>query len=84
MAEHGEMEYYSKELKELKKRVSNCDTRTLDSIEFFLTQANTRMAGISRDVEKEVQNEMHRFTNKCNCRVKPEEYEPPIPVETFG
>lgn len=78
------MEYYSKELKELKKRVSNCDIRTLDSVEFFLTQANMYTSGISVEVEKEVRNEMHRFANKCNCGVKPEEWEPPIPTETYG
>lgn len=67
MVEHGEMGYYSKELKELKSRVSNCDIMALDSVEFFLTQANMYATGISAEVEKEVRNEMHRFIGSCKC-----------------
>ncbi len=51
----SEQEYYAKDLKLLKERVIKCDEDIINSLLFFLTEANTRMSGINQDLEKEIE-----------------------------
>ena len=57
--------YYSTDLVELKKRVEECDINTVDSIEFFLKEANAYTAGIPVDIEKEVRWNIDKFKRNC-------------------
>ena len=43
----SQKEYYTEDLEKLRNRVSKCSTEVLDSLEFFLEEANTYSAGIS-------------------------------------
>jgi len=64
---NDQTEYYTDDLKKLKERVSKCDIDTLDSIEFFLGEANAYTAGITADIEKEVRDEIKIFKKYCSC-----------------
>lgn len=57
--------YYSTDLVTLKKRVEECDIGALDSIEFFLKEANAYATGIPIDIEKEVRWEIYKFKRNC-------------------
>lgn len=59
--------YYSTDLVKLKKRVEECDIDILDSIEFFLKEANAYTSGIPIDIEKEVRWEIDKFKRNCMC-----------------
>ena len=59
--------YYSTDLAKLKERVEQCDIDTLDSIEFFLKEANAYTSGIPIDVEKEVRWKIDKFKRNCIC-----------------
>lgn len=59
--------YYSTDLVKLKKRVEECDINTLDSIEFFLKEANAYTSGIPIDIEKDVRWEIDKFKRNCMC-----------------
>ncbi len=63
----NELKYYGRELDVLKIRVNNCDINALDSIDFFLREANTHTTGISEDVEKQIRKEINRFKKDCIC-----------------
>lgn len=58
---------YSRDLETLKKRVENCDIDVLDSIEFFLKEANVYTYGIPIDIEKDVRWEINTFKRNCIC-----------------
>ena len=45
------LKYYSIELEKLKKNVDECNVNALDSIDFFLKEANTYDKGIPLDIE---------------------------------
>jgi hypothetical protein len=59
--------YYSEDLVQLKKRVQECNIDTLDSIEFFLKEANAYTSGIPIDIEKDVRWEINKFKRNCMC-----------------
>jgi len=59
--------YYSTDLVKLQKRVEECDIEVLDSVEFFLKEANAYTSGIPIDIEKEVRWEIDKFKRKCTC-----------------
>ncbi len=67
----SEQEYYAKDLKLLKERVAKCDEGIINSLLFFLTEANTRMSGINQDLEKEIRDEALEFKKKCSCQPNP-------------
>ncbi len=67
----SEQEYYAKDLKLLKERVTKCDEGIINSLLFFLTEANTRMSGINQDLEKEIRDEALEFKKKCSCQPNP-------------
>jgi hypothetical protein len=58
--------YYSDLLK-LRTRVEECDIQALDSIDFFLKEANAYTSGIPIDLEKEVRWEIDKFKRNCMC-----------------
>lgn len=57
--------YYLIDLAKLKKRVEECNIDALDSLEFFLKEANAYTAGIPIDIEKEVRWEIDKFKRNC-------------------
>ena len=59
------LKYYSIELEKLKKNVDECNVNALDSIDFFLKEANTYDKGIPLDIEKEVRWEIDKFKRNC-------------------
>lgn len=62
-----EKEYYAEDLEKLKQRVNKCSFDVLDSLEFFLGEANAYGAGISDDIVKEINNEIKTFKKNCRC-----------------
>lgn len=58
---------YSTELEKLQTRVKKCSIEALDSIEFFLKEANAYTEGIPIDIEKEVRWEIDKFKRNCPC-----------------
>jgi hypothetical protein len=67
----SEQEYYAKDIKLLKERVAKCDENIINSLLFFLTEANTHMSGINQDLEKEIRDEALEFKKKCSCQPNP-------------
>ena len=78
----SEQEYYAKDLKLLKERVAKCDEGIINSLLFFLAEANnpvytdksdkhTHMSGINQDLEKEIRDEALEFKKKCSCQPNP-------------
>lgn len=63
----GQKEYYAEDLEKLRKRVDKCSLETLDSLEFFLKEADAHMAGISDDIMKEIHSEIDTFKKLCHC-----------------
>jgi hypothetical protein len=63
-----EMKYYKEDLDKLTKRVNDCSTDTLDSIEFFLLEADAHMQGISDNIKEKIRNEINRFKKDCKCK----------------
>lgn len=59
--------YYSTDLVKLKTMVEDCNADALDSIEFFLKEANAYTSGIPIDLEKEVRWEIDKFKRNCIC-----------------
>ena len=57
--------YYLTELAKLQTRVKDCNIEALDSIEFFLKEANTYTEGIPIYIEKEVCWEIDKFKRNC-------------------
>lgn len=68
MSEH---EYYTEDLKLLKERVAKCDESIINSLLFFLAEANTRMSGLNQDLEREIRDEALEFKKKCSCQPNP-------------
>lgn len=68
MSEH---EYYAKDIKLLKERVVKCDENVINSLLFFLTEANTHMSGINQDLEKGIRDQALEFKKKCSCQPNP-------------
>ena len=66
MANHKE--YYAEDLEKLKNRVNKCDTQTLDSLVFFMQEADAHMAGISSDIVEEIKDEVKRYKKDCFCK----------------
>ena len=66
MANHKE--YYAKDLEKLRNRVNKCDTQTLDSLIFFLQEADAHMAGISSDIVEDIKYEVSRYKTDCLCK----------------
>lgn len=62
----NQREYYAEDLEKLKNRVDKCNIEVLDSLEFFMEEANAYMQGISNDIIKEIKEEIKKF--KKNCR----------------
>ena len=62
--------YYSTDLVKLREMVEKCDIDTIDSIEFFLKEANAYTSGIPLEIEKEVRWEINKFKRNCIC-IKP-------------
>lgn len=65
-----QMEYYAEDIKKLIDRVNKCDVRTLDSLVFFMQEADTHMAGISDDVMTNIKYEVNRYKKDCRCERK--------------
>lgn len=63
-----EQEYYTEDIKLLKRRVAKCDEGIINSLLFFLAEANTHMSGINQDIEKEIRDEALEFKKKCSCQ----------------
>lgn len=57
--------YYLTELAKLQTRVKECNIEALDSVEFFLKEANAYTEGIPIDIEKEVRWEIDKFKRNC-------------------
>lgn len=47
---NDQMKYYKKELDDMGKFVNECNIAILDSVEYFMDEADANMSGISRDV----------------------------------
>lgn len=67
----SEQEYYAKDIKLLKERVAKCDENIMNSLLFFLTEANTHTSGINQDLEKEIRDQALEFKKKCSCQPNP-------------
>ena len=61
-------EYYTEDLEKLRNRVSKCSTQVLDSLEFFLEEANTYSAGISDDIVNKIKDDVKKFKKNCMCK----------------
>lgn len=59
--------YYSTDIVKLKKRVEECDIEAIDSIEFFLKEANAYTSGVPMEIEKYVHFEIDKFKRNCIC-----------------
>lgn len=67
--------YYNKVLIELKERVDKCDINIVNSLTFFMKEANAYTTGIPTDVEKQVIDEANRFKRDCKCAKLPSWFE---------
>ena len=67
----SEQEYYKKDLDLLKERSSKCNEELINSLLFFLGEANTHTTGISQDIEKEIRDISLEFKKKCSCQPNP-------------
>lgn len=64
----NEKEYYAKDLNVLRERVRHCSRDVLNSLVFFMEEANKHATGISDDVVKEIKDEVAKFRkNDCDC-----------------
>ena len=66
----NEKEYYTEDISKLRQRVDNCNIDVLDSIEFFLGEANAYTTGISDDIVKQINEEVKRYKKYCRCEKK--------------
>lgn len=60
-------EYYKDELKKLNENIDKCNTDFLNSIEYFLEEANSHTTGIPTDIENIVKKQMRSFRYNCTC-----------------
>ena len=60
-------EYYEDELNSMKRRVKECDSRILRSIEYFMDEANAHMSGIDPEIGKHVKDNIREFMANCTC-----------------
>lgn len=60
-------EYYAEDLEKLRDRVDKCNSDTLDSLVYFLEEANAHMTGVSDDIIKEIKDEVKKFKKDCRC-----------------
>ncbi len=67
----SEQEYYAEDIKLLKERVAKCDENIINSLLFFLREANTQMSGIDQDLEREIRDEALEFKKNCSCQPNP-------------
>ena len=65
MSDHKE--YYAEDLEKLRNRVNKCNSDTLDSLVYFLEEANAYTQGISDDIIKEIKDEVKKFKKDCRC-----------------
>ena len=66
-----EKNYYAEDLKLLKERSHRCNEDIINSLLFFLGEANTHMTGISQDIEREIRDISLEFKKKCSCQPNP-------------
>lgn len=62
------LEYYAEDLKKLKGDVDKCSIDILNSLEYFLEEANAYSTGIPIDIENEVKSQIRRFKKDCTCK----------------
>jgi len=61
------MEYYKKEIENLKDAVADCRQDVPKKIHYFLKEANAHSSGIPKEVEEEVERLAHLFNVHCRC-----------------
>ncbi len=68
MANRGNLlKYYDDDMKKLKENVNNCDKDILNSLEYFLEEANSYTSGIPIEIENEIKTQIHKFRENCKC-----------------
>lgn len=63
----NQKEFYIEDLQKLRNRIDKCSNETLDSLVFFMEEANAYVQGISEDIIKEIKDEVKKFKKDCRC-----------------
>lgn len=58
-------EYYKDDLERLRNRVNKCDIDILDSLYFFMNEADTYPSGLPEIVTTNIENEIKTFKKYC-------------------
>jgi hypothetical protein len=72
MTNHKEQAYkYKKELYKLQNRVDKCSIDVIDSLLYFLKEADSNMAGLERELMNDINFMTNTFKTTCNCSEMP-------------
>lgn len=63
-----QIEYYAEDIKKLVDRVNKCNVQILDSLVFFMQEADAHMTGLSDDVMTNIKYEVDRYKKDCRCK----------------
>jgi isochorismate hydrolase len=61
------MIYYKKELDDMGKWAEECNIAILDSMQYFMNEADQNMSGIDRDIVDRITDNIRKFKQHCNC-----------------